>query len=810
MAAYIADNTDNEAYYVNNSFLEDYERHKNGKLIYADVNEFNFDKFDGAVFVTPANRLFPLLAKIKGHKKSKICLYVYDERSVKWMFSHFGGRAEAAELRELLKSSDACSFVDAENYKKLKGFKKTILPQITDFSESEFKTKRIISDSVINVAYYGTLTPRRAKCFTDLLTNLKRAKPNKFVNFHIVGSSEFFYKIDVTSAPEANCRFIVTGKLTDEKSCEYIRENADIVFANDENALRAALFGVPVAIPVERTGEESVDKYVLFGDVKGYTLGIDEDTIAATDVKNYTLKNLLNLVYGGGKEELAETCYNRCVKKYSPKSVCENFLRYVSNSSLTPEKCLEVKVVADTLHRYENFFRKNQTNDFNAFIKYENTGRLPKKDGRKSVRTALSAAKKRISEDLDKKKKYRIYTAVQNGYEKKKRRIILKAQASGKLKVAFVVLFDSVFPTRTIFEKMLERKEFDPYIIVVPNVYNSFKYQLDLYDKGMKSLTEQYGDRVIGAYDKENDEYKEFGDEFGVMFFCNPYKHLVHPFHHVEYFLDKDVLPVYSSYGFAALKFWDEVIATPFYHYMWKCTLETESNLEHLKQTEIIKGRNGVVTGYLKMDKLAETVPHKHDRKRIMICPHHTVWGWKNLNIGNFLTYAEYFQKLPKMFPEVDFIFRPHPLLLPNLKAHKVWTQERIDEYMEKLQSNANLIYDTSGDYMQVFADSDAMIHDCGSFIGEYLYTMKPCCYMLKSEEAVNTTLVPLGQQCMAQHYHAFCEDDITKFIRDVVIGGTDPMKERREAFAKNELMVNYPHAAEAFIDILKEELKLK
>lgn len=461
MAAYLADNTDNEAYYVNNSFLEDYERHKNGKLIYSDVNEFNFDEFDGAVFVTPANRLFPLLAKIKGHKKSKICLYVYDERSVKWMFSHFGGRAEAAELRELLKSSDACSFVDAESYKELKGFKKTILPQITDFSESEFKTKRIISDSVINVAYYGTLTPRRAKCFTDLLTNLKRAKPNKFVNFHIVGSSEFFYKIDVTSAPEANCRFIVTGKLTDEKSCEYIRGNADIVFANDENALRAALFGVPVAIPVERTGEESVDKYVLFGDVKGYTLGIDEDTIAATDVKNYTLKNLLNLVYGGGKEELAETCYNRCVKKYSPKSVCENFLRYVSNSLLTPEKCLEVKVVADTLHRYENFSRKNQTSDFNAFIKYENTGRLPKKDGRKSVRAAFSAAKKRISEDLDKKKKYRIYTAVQNGYEKKKRRIILKAQANGKLKVAFVVLFDSVFPTRTIFEKMLERKEFD-------------------------------------------------------------------------------------------------------------------------------------------------------------------------------------------------------------------------------------------------------------------------------------------------------------------------------------------------------------
>ena len=85
--------------------------------------------------------------------------------------------------------------------------------------------------------------------------------------------------------------------------------------------------------------------------------------------------------------------------------------------------------------------------------------------------------------------------------------------------------------------------------------------------------------------------------------------------------------------------------------------------------------------------------------------------------------------------------------------------------------------------------------------------SLKPCCYMLKSEEAVKTTLVPLGQECMQQYYHAYNENDITDFIKKVVIEGIDPMKDKREEFVKNKLMVNYPHAAEATINMIKKEL---
>ncbi len=54
---------------------------------------------------------------------------------------------------------------------------------------------------------------------------------------------------------------------------------------------------------------------------------------------------------------------------------------------------------------------------------------------------------------------------------------------SNKIKVAFLVVFDSVFPAKPIFEKMLDDAVFEPVIIVVPNVSRTMKYQIDTLKK---------------------------------------------------------------------------------------------------------------------------------------------------------------------------------------------------------------------------------------------------------------------------------------------------------------------------------------
>ena len=117
------------------------------------------------------------------------------------------------------------------------------------------------------------------------------------------------------------------------------------------------------------------------------------------------------------------------------------------------------------------------------------------------------------------------------------------------------------------------------------------------------------------------------------------------------------------------------------------------------------------------------------------------------------------------------------------------------------------MVYDHSGDYMDLFANSDAMIHDCSSFIGEYLFTEKPCCYMLKSQQEIEDVLNPMGMACIKNYYKAFSKEDIMKFIDDVVVSGIDPLKEGREKFSRQELKFNYPMAADCVLDVIKNTL---
>ena len=97
-------------------------------------------------------------------------------------------------------------------------------------------------------------------------------------------------------------------------------------------------------------------------------------------------------------------------------------------------------------------------------------------------------------------------------------------------------------------------------------------------------------------------------------------------------------------------------------------------------------------------------------------------------------------------------------------------------------------MYDNNQDYLETFANSDTMIHDCGSFTAEYLFTNKPCCYMLKNVDDIKRKFLPMGQKCLDNYYKAFNKNDILNFIDNVVIKGIDPMKNQRDKGIKIKL----------------------
>lgn len=96
-----------------------------------------------------------------------------------------------------------------------------------------------------------------------------------------------------------------------------------------------------------------------------------------------------------------------------------------------------------------------------------------------------------------------------------------------------------------------------------------------------------------------------------------------------------------------------------------------------------------------------------------------------------------------------------------------------------------------------MFVNSDGMIQDCSSFLGEYHYTGHPQCYLLKSEEHAQSQFMDWGLELLSHTYKAFNEDDICQFVEDVVLKGKDLKRVARENFVQENLHHNYPHVNE-------------
>ena len=58
------------------------------------------------------------------------------------------------------------------------------------------------------------------------------------------------------------------------------------------------------------------------------------------------------------------------------------------------------------------------------------------------------------------------------------------------------------------------------------------------------------------------------------------------------------------------------------------------------------------------------------------------------------------------------------------------------------------------GNAYEIFKSSDALIHDCGSFLLDYMFTKKPCLYIAFSGK-LNVETAEDGTDAYNAHYHA-------------------------------------------------------
>jgi len=377
--------------------------------------------------------------------------------------------------------------------------------------------------------------------------------------------------------------------------------------------------------------------------------------------------------------------------------------------------------------------------------------------------------------------------------QRKQQKALRRLENKEKIKCVFFALFDSVWKYDNIYRLMVEHPRFDPVILVCP-IVNYGRDNMITRMNGTYDYFKRRGYHVIKSYDEKTDTYIDVKEIIkpDVILYTNPYKGLIDDRYFITHF--RDVLTVYVPYSINnSVAFWanyDLIL----YNILWRHYLPTQYHLSYSNLYARNKGVNSVVSGYPGIEPLIDghtpdcvdwKIRDDASVKRIIWAPHHTIEPVGVVYYSCFLQYCDFMIEMAKKYRDkIQIVFKPHPLL--KNKLYLRWGKDKTDEYYSKWEEmpNTNL---NDGDYEDLFLTSDAMIHDSGSFISEYLYVNKPVMRTLNGiDESDKQNSFSL--ECISNHYLAHHSQDIEQFIQNV-IADIDPMKEKRTKFVKEVLM---------------------
>lgn len=392
-------------------------------------------------------------------------------------------------------------------------------------------------------------------------------------------------------------------------------------------------------------------------------------------------------------------------------------------------------------------------------------------------------------------------------YLKTEKRIKAKTQ----LKVMFALFHDSVWKLDGVYRLMLKDPLFDPVIVILP--YIAAESEDIMYDTMHKTqrFLESKGYNYFMSFDFENNNWHDIRKELqpDIIFISMPY----FGYTKKEYFIYgfPDALICYNSYSSMVTNN-SIVSADRIESLVWKYFVENsliEDILQHKHPKYPIRTD---ITGYSAQDQLFDKkyTPNNvwlHEQTvKIIWAPHHTINDQiKHLTLSSFFEYAEFMVKLAAEYKDqIQIAFKPHPFLYTKLTD--IWGKDKTDEYYDSWVNGPNTQFEDS-DYLDLFLTSDAMIFDSGSFINEYLCTMKPSLFTCNPD--VENQLNDFGKIALNCHQKAYSPDDVRSFVEDLINGSPDPKAEIKKEYYREYLIPpNGVSASQNIIDSIKKELE--
>lgn len=175
----------------------------------------------------------------------------------------------------------------------------------------------------------------------------------------------------------------------------------------------------------------------------------------------------------------------------------------------------------------------------------------------------------------------------------------------------------------------------------------------------------------------------------------------------------------------------------------------------------------------------------------------------ENLSKSYFFEYKDLFVNYMKNHKDINFVFRPHPLIFKNFIEKKLMSKKQVDMYLKNFK-NSNMYYDIDSDYYESFADSDVLVSDFSTILIEYIIFNKPIIFC---GDIINPT--NLMKKMLKCFYRVNNWNELKETLEKIK-SGDDYLKTKRENFLKSFLKTYKTDTANKIVSEVKKDFYMK
>lgn len=338
-----------------------------------------------------------------------------------------------------------------------------------------------------------------------------------------------------------------------------------------------------------------------------------------------------------------------------------------------------------------------------------------------------------------------------------------------KIRVGFFVTENEKWCCQSLFDKLRKNPHFEPVIVLSSLSGGNPAILKEKFQKNL-SFFKKIDGNIIEAYDPLTNTFcslKSFG--LDIIFYQQPW--IIHKIQK-PFATSKFALSCYVPYGFEESYRLMKKNYWGFYAFLYRLYVSHCCIEEHYKG-QGYPLHNIRAVGYPKLEKYLTSAAH--ERKYVIYAPHHAIEP-NSLCLGTFAWNGHFMLKYAKEHPEFHWVFKPHPRCKVSFVAEGLFkNRQELEEYYNQWASVGE-VYDT-GNYMDLFQQTQCLITDCCSFLVEFFPTGQPVIH-LKRVDSNDDSIV--NKLVAATYYSVFDLPALEKTLHMVLEEGKDPMLQKR------------------------------